>query len=211
MIDDYNKPGLQQAFESVFPIKGKDGSVLNFVDYTLGRPKYGIAECVDRGMTYAAPLRVKVQLEIRSTADDESEAELHEVREEDIYLGEMPLITPKGTFIINGAERVVVSQPAPLTRACFGIDTHPSGRRLVTSSIIPNRGAWLEFESDLNYVLSVTIDRRKKFTATTVMRAFGLTSDEDILSHFCEFEEVKVTSKPEKQTDWKTPRSRCDR
>ncbi|GMV65711.1 MAG: DNA-directed RNA polymerase subunit beta [Candidatus Omnitrophica bacterium] len=198
MIDDYNKPGLQQAFESVFPIKGKDGSVLNFVDYTLGRPKYGIAECVDRGMTYAAPLRVKVQLEIRSTADDESEAELHEVREEDIYLGEMPLITPKGTFIINGAERVVVSQLHRSPGPVFGIDTHPSGRRLVTSSIIPNRGAWLEFESDLNYVLSVTIDRRKKFTATTVMRAFGLTSDEDILSHFCEFEEVKVTSKTPK-------------
>ena len=198
VVEDYNKPGLRQAFESIFPIKGRDGSILEFVDYTLGRPKYSIPECVDRGMTYAAPLRVKVRLVVMGSGEDDSQPELVDVREEDIYLGEMPLITPKGTFIINGAERVVVSQLHRSPGPVFGVDQHPSGRRLVTASIIPNRGAWLELESDLNYVLSVVIDRRKKVTVTTLMRAFGLSQNEDILEKFCEFEEVKLTSRTPK-------------
>jgi DNA-directed RNA polymerase subunit beta len=195
LVEEYNKPGLRQAFESIFPIKGRDGSVLEFVGYTLGRPKYSISECVDRGMTYAAPLRIKVRLVVMGTGEDDGHPELIDVREEDIYLGEMPLITPKGTFIVNGAERVVVSQLHRSPGPVFGVDQHPSGRRLVTASIIPNRGAWLEFESDLNYVLSVVIDRRKKVTVTTLLRAFGLSADEDMLARFCEFEEVKLTSR----------------
>jgi len=195
LVEEYNKPGLRQAFDSIFPIKGRDGSILEFVDYNIGRPKYSLAECVDRGMTYAAPLRVKVRLVVMNPQEDKGEPELMDVREEDIYLGEMPLITAKGTFIINGAERVVVSQLHRSPGPVFGVDQHPSGRRLITGSIIPNRGAWLEFESDLNYVLSVVIDRRKKVAVTTLLRTFGLSSDEDILNQFCEFVEVKLTSK----------------
>ncbi|MCA9435443.1 MAG: hypothetical protein KC978_06635, partial [Candidatus Omnitrophica bacterium] len=155
LVEEYNKPGLQQSFESIFPIKGRDGSILEFVDYTLARPKFSVPECVDRGMTYAAPLRVKVRLVVMSPAEEDSQPEIIDVREEDIYLGEMPLITPKGTFVVNGAERVVVSQLHRSPGPVFGVDQHPSGRRMVTASIIPNRGAWLEFESDLNQVLSV--------------------------------------------------------
>ncbi|MCB9784134.1 MAG: DNA-directed RNA polymerase subunit beta [Candidatus Omnitrophica bacterium] len=195
LVEEYNKPGLQQSFESIFPIKGRDGSILEFVDYTLARPKFSVPECVDRGMTYAAPLRVKVRLVVMSPAEEDSQPEIIDVREEDIYLGEMPLITPKGTFIVNGAERVVVSQLHRSPGPVFGVDQHPSGRRMVTASIIPNRGAWLEFESDLNQVLSVVIDRKKKVPVTTLLRAFGASSDEDILNYFCEFKEVKLSGK----------------
>jgi DNA-directed RNA polymerase subunit beta len=198
LVEEYNKPGLRQAFESIFPIKGRDGSILEFVDYILARPKYTVAECVDRGMTYAAPLRVKVRLVVMASPDDDSQPEVVDVREEDIYLGEMPLITPKGTFVVNGAERVVVSQLHRSPGPVFGIDQHPSGRRLVTASIIPNRGAWLEFESDLNHVISVVIDRKKKVPVTTLLRAYGLSTDEDIFAKFCEFEEVKLSSKTPK-------------
>ncbi len=185
--------GLHQAFHSIFPIKGRDGSTLEFVNYTLGRPKYSVPECIERGMTYAAPLRIKVRLVVKSGKEDE--AEIVDIREENIYLGEIPLMTHRGTFIVNGAERVVVSQLHRSPGATFNVEMHHSGQRLIQGSIIPNRGAWLEFENDLNDVLSVIIDRRRKLPATVLLRAFGFSTDEDILKLFVGHKAVKVSGK----------------
>ena len=186
--------GLQQAFSSIFPIKGRDGSSLEFVNYTLGRPKYQVMECIDRGMTFSAPLRIKVRLVVKSGEGKEKgeDGEIIDIREEDIYLGEIPLMTHRGTFIINGAERVVVSQLHRSPGATFNVESHHSGQRLIQGSIIPNRGAWLEFENDLNDVLSVIIDRRRKLPVTVLLRAFGYSSDDEIMSLFVGHKDIKV-------------------
>lgn len=188
--------GLQQAFFSIFPIKGRDGSTLEFVEYTLGRPKYSMMECIDRGMTYASPMRIKLRLVVKAGGKEkEEDAQIIDVREEEIYLGEIPLMTDRGTFIINGAERVVVSQLHRSPGATFNVESHHSGQRLIQGSIIPNRGAWLEFENDLNDVLSVIIDRRRKLPATVLLRAFGYESDDDIMNLFIQSREVKVSAR----------------
>ncbi|MEW6235536.1 MAG: DNA-directed RNA polymerase subunit beta [Candidatus Omnitrophota bacterium] len=185
--------GLQQAFYSIFPIKGRDSSSLEFVNYNLGRPKYSVPECIDRGMTFAAPLRIKVRLVVKSGKEEASE--IIDIREENIYLGEIPLMTPRGTFIVNGAERVVVSQLHRSPGATFNVEMHHSGQRLIQGSIIPNRGAWLEFENDLNDVLSVIIDRRRKLPSTVLLRAFGYESDDEILSLFVNHKSIKLSAK----------------
>ncbi len=187
--------GLQQAFTSIFPIKGRDNSTLEFVNYSLGRPKYGVMECIERGMTYAAPLRIKVRLIIKKAAEKGEPEEIASIHEEDIYLGEIPLMTDRGTFVINGAERVVVSQLHRSPGAVFNAEPHHSGQVLVQGSIIPNRGAWLEFESDLNEVLSVIIDRKKKLPVTILLRAFGYSTDDEILDLFIERENIKISTK----------------
>lgn len=188
--------GLHQAFHSIFPIKGRDGSTLEYVEYTLGRPKYSVMECIDRGMTYAAPLRIKVRLVVKSGGKEkEEDATIVDIREEDIYLGEIPLMTNRGTFIINGAERVVVSQLHRSPGATFNVEMHHSGQRLIQGSIIPNRGAWLEFENDLNDVLSVIIDRRRKLPVTVLLRAFGYSSNDEIMSLFLQQKEIKVSGR----------------
>ena len=194
------KQGLQEVFESVFPIKGRDGSVLEFCGFSLGRPKYNVNECVDRGMTYAVPLRIKVRLVVKEAGSEDEDPEIIDVREEDIYLGEMPMMTGKGTFIINGAERVVVSQLHRSPGPFFQMETHPTGRQLISASIIPNRGAWLEFETDANGVISVLIDRKRKIPVTTLIRAFGFSTDEEILELFCETNTVKVNSRTSKKS-----------
>ncbi len=186
--------GLHQAFFSIFPIKGRDGSTLEYVEYTLGRPKYSVMECIDRGMTFAAPLRIKVRLVVKSGGKEkEEDASIVDIREEDIYLGEIPLMTSRGTFIVNGAERVVVSQLHRSPGATFNVEIHHSGQRLIQGSIIPNRGAWLEFENDLNDVLSVIIDRRRKLPVTVLLRAFGYSTNDEITGLFVQHKEVKVT------------------
>ncbi|MDX9755115.1 MAG: DNA-directed RNA polymerase subunit beta, partial [bacterium] len=188
--------GLQQAFSSIFPVKGRDNSALEFVNYTLGRPKYNVMECIDRGLTFAAPVRIKVRLVVRSGGKDkDEEGEIIDIREEDIYLGDIPLMTERGTFVINGAERVVVSQLHRSPGATFNVELHHSGQRLIQGSIIPNRGAWLEFENDLNDVLSVIIDRRRKLPCTVLLRAFGYSSDDEIMNLFIKCKEVKVSSR----------------
>ncbi|MBI1389824.1 MAG: DNA-directed RNA polymerase subunit beta [bacterium] len=193
--DRREEVGLQQAFMSIFPVKGRDGSTLEFVNYTLGRPKYSVMECIDRGMTFAAPLRIKVRLVVKQAEDKDAEPQIVDIREEEIYLGEIPLMTERGTFVINGAERVVVSQLHRSPGATFNVDSHHSGQRMIQASIIPNRGAWLEFENDLNDVLSVIIDRRRKLPATVLLRAFGFETDEDILNLFIEQKEIKVNAR----------------
>ena len=192
--------GLQEAFSSIFPIKGRDNSTLEFVCFSLGRPKYDMMECIDRGMTYSAPLRIKVRLVVRGGGKEKEEpSEIIDIREEDIYLGEIPLMTDRGTFIINGAERVVVSQLHRSPGATFNMETHHSGQRLIQGSIIPNRGAWLEFENDLNDVLSVVIDRRRKLPSTVLLRAFGHSTDEEIMSLFVASKDIKVSERNRNQ------------
>ncbi len=195
-LPDRRKPfGLEQAFRSIFPIKGRDNSVLEFVHYSLGRPKYSVMECIDRGMTFASPMRIKVRMIVKSGGKEKEETEIVDIREEDIYLGEIPLMTKRGTFVINGAERVVVSQLHRSPGTTFNVESHHSGHRLIHGSIIPNRGAWLEFENDLNDVLSVVIDRRRKLPVTVLLRAFGYSSDDDIMELFIGRRNMKATAR----------------
>ncbi len=174
--------GLQEVFLSTFPVSSPDGNYrLEYVDYSFGRPKYDLWECLNRSMTYAAPLRARFRLHT-----------LRETREQVVYLGEMPLMTPTGTFMINGDERVVVSQLHRSPGVCFEEEVHATGKKLCFARIIPSRGAWIEFEFDINDILYVYIDRRKKFLATTFLRALGYSEDEDILKCFDGIEEIKL-------------------
>ena len=177
--------GLHAAFQSVFPIQSYSGNAeLRYVEYRLGQPVFDVKECVLRGVTYAAPLRVKVRLVIY---DRESSAKkVKEVREQEVYMGEIPLMTENGTFIINGTERVVVSQLHRSPGVFFDHDrgkTHSSGKLLYSARVIPYRGSWLDFEFDPKDCVFVRIDRRRKLPATIVLRAFEYSS-EQILDMF---------------------------
>ena len=179
------KVGLHAAFHSVFPIESYSGNAqLQYVEYRLGQPVFDVKECVLRGVTYAAPLRVKVRLVIY---DRESSAKkVKEVREQEVYMGEIPLMTENGTFIINGTERVVVSQLHRSPGVFFDHDrgkTHSSGKLLYSARVIPYRGSWLDFEYDPKDCVFVRIDRRRKLPATIILRAFEYSS-EDILGMF---------------------------
>lgn len=168
--------GLQEALADISPIKDFTGNlVLEFLGSSIGEPKYSVSECKDRDVTYAAPLRVKVRL---------INAETGEIKEQDVFMGDFPLMTDKGTFIINGAERVVVSQLVRSPGVYFGEQLDPSGKKLFTATIIPNRGAWLEFETDVNDLLWVRVDRTRKVPVTALVRALGYVTDAEILSLF---------------------------
>ncbi|MBM7853818.1 DNA-directed RNA polymerase subunit beta [Desulfohalotomaculum tongense] len=168
--------GLREVFHDISPIQDFTGNlVLEFLDYTLGEPKYSVEECKERDVTYAAPLRVKVRLINKETG---------EVKEQEVYMGDFPLMTEKGTFIINGAERVIVSQLVRSPGVYFTETVDPSGKKLYGATIIPNRGAWLEFETDVNDHLFVRIDRTRKIPATVLIRALGYGSDQQILELF---------------------------
>ena len=159
------KEGLREVFQDVSPIQDFTGNlVLEFLDYTLGEPKYSVEECKERDVTYAAPLRVKVRLINKETG---------EVKEQEVFMGDFPLMTEKGTFIINGAERVIVSQLVRSPGVYFAETIDPSGKKLYTATIIPNRGAWLEFETDVNDHIFVRIDRTRKIPVTVLVRALG--------------------------------------
>ena len=174
------RQGLDAVFQDVFPIESFDGSCrLEYDSYSLGKPKYSIPECHSRGMTYAAPLKVKIRLMRNSV-----------VKEQEVYIGDLPLMTDVGTFIINGAERVVVSQLHRSPGVSLEQSFHASGKRIFSVRIIPHRGAWIEFESDINDVLYAYIDRRRKILATTLLRAIGFSSSADILKNIFETEEL---------------------
>ncbi len=163
------KEGLQEVFQDVSPIQDFTGNlVLEFLDYILGDPKYSVEECKERDVTFAAPLRVKVRLINKETG---------EVKEQEVFMGDFPLMTEKGTFIINGAERVIVSQLVRSPGVYYADTIDPSGKRLFTATIIPNRGAWLEFETDVNDHIFVRIDRTRKIPATVLVRALGRGSN----------------------------------
>ncbi len=178
--------GLKEVFEDVSPITDYTGNlVLEFIDYTLDpTPKYSVEECKERDTNYSAPLRVKVRLINKETG---------EVKEQDIYMGEFPLMTDQGTFIINGAERVVVSQLVRSPGMYYGMEHDKSGKELFNSTIIPYRGAWLEYDIDVNDVFSVRIDRTRKLPVTTLLRAMGLETNTQILELFGDDERLKVT------------------
>src|SRR5690242_16747560 len=192
--------GLQAVFKSVFPIADyNDNALLEFDSYHFGDPKYTVEECHDRGMTFAIPLKVTLRL---VAFDHDKEAKTKTIREQrgqEVYLGELPLMTEKGTFIINGTERVVVSQLQRSAGVFFDDDkgkTLASGKPLYSARVIPYRGSWVEFDFDANDLLHVRVDRRRKMYATAFLRAFWfleksvVLSDEEILGQFYEAEEV---------------------
>lgn len=184
--------GLQAVFNDIFPITDiHENFSLEFVHYTLGEPKYSIRECQERGMTYAIPLKATVRLVIRETTET-GEKRVKDIIQQVVYLGELPLITDKGTFIINGAERVIVSQLQRSYGVFFSEETHPNGKHLYSARIIPEHGIWLEFSLDINDVLFVHIDRKRKIPATLLLRALGYETNEKIYSLFYEFQEVKT-------------------
>ena len=188
--------GLQAVFNEIFPILDfSETNQLQFVSYSLGSPKYDINECQSRGFSYALPVKVRVQLVLREKDEDAGEnqpIEIKEIKENEVYMGEIPLMTENGTFIINGSERVIVSQLQRSPGATFGEDTHTSGQTLNTAKIIPYRGAWVEFEYDIKDLIYVRLDRRKKMFVTVLLRALGWETDETILKLYAKTERVKL-------------------
>src|SRR3990172_8207959 len=172
--------GLQAAFTSVFTIDDYNGpSRIEFIDYSIGHPKYDVFECLDRGMTYNAPLKVRVRLIVWEKDEKAGTKKVRDVREQEVYVGELPLMTGNGTFIINGTERVVVSQLQRSPGVIFTHDkgkTHASGKVLYSARVIPYRGSWLDFEFDAKDILYVRIDRRRKIPTTILLEAFGYTT-----------------------------------
>ncbi|MEJ2684739.1 MAG: DNA-directed RNA polymerase subunit beta [Candidatus Sulfobium sp.] len=185
-MEKRDESGLQAAFLSVFPISDyNETAEIEFTGYLVGEPKYSVRECLQKGTTYAAPIKISVKLN-QSEMDPGGKKRLKESREQEVYIGEMPLMTDTGTFIINGTERVVVSQLHRSPGVFFSHDkgkTHASGRLLYSARVIPSRGSWLDFEFDTKDILYVRIDRRKKLPATIVLKALGY-SNEDLLKTF---------------------------
>jgi DNA-directed RNA polymerase subunit beta len=190
--------GLQGVFRSVFPIKDfNETASLEFVSYTLGEPKYSVEECHERGMTFAAPLKVTIQLVIWDVDPETGARSIKNVKEQEVYFGEIPLMTDNGTFMINGTERVIVSQLHRSPGVFFDHDkgkTHASGKLLYSARIIPYRGSWIDFEFDPRDILYVRIDRRRKFHATVLLRALGMTT-EDLLNYYYRTDTILLDSR----------------
>jgi DNA-directed RNA polymerase beta subunit len=183
--------GLERVFNEIFPISDVNGNFsLEFVRYSLGEPKYEMEECMERDMTYAAPLKATLRLIVWETGADERRPK--DIIEKEVYLGDLPLLTPLGTFIINGAERVIVSQLHRSPGVVFEESTHPNGTKLFNARIIPFRGSWVEFTIDIHDVVSVHIDKKKKFPASALLRAVGYSRDADILGVFAREEGAKT-------------------
>ncbi len=178
--------GLREVFREISPIESFTGNLaLEFVDYRLeNTPKYSVEECKDRDTTYAVPMKVKVRLTNRETG---------EIKESEVFMGDFPLMTEKGTFIINGAERVIVSQLVRSPGVYYEQQFDKFGKRLISATVIPNRGAWLEYEEDSNDVVYVRIDRTRKVPITVLLRALGYSSDIQILDLLGEEEKLKAT------------------
>ncbi len=190
-----DKVGLQGVFKSVFPIRDFSGmSSLEFVRYSFGEVKYEVAECLQRGMTYEVPMKITVRLIVYDLDKDTGSQTIRDIKEQDIYFGTIPLMTDKGTFIINGTERVVVSQLHRSPGIFFDHDkgkTHSSGRLLYSARIIPLRGSWIDLEFDAKNIVYVRIDRRRKFPVTILLKALGYTN-QDLLNFFYERERITI-------------------
>ena len=183
--DWFLRKGLQEIFKDISPIQDFTGNlVLSFESFSLGEPKYDVEECKERDVTYSAPLRVSVRLINRETG---------EIKEQEVFMGDFPLMTETGTFIINGAERVIVSQLVRSPGAYFGETIDTTGKHLYNATVIPNRGAWLELETDANDVVSVRIDRTRKLPATVLIRALGYTTNEQIMELFNNDARIQAT------------------
>ena len=186
--------GLQAVFKEVFPIRDfSEVNSLEFVNYTLGTPKYTLQECVARGVTYQVSLTARIMLVLREADPDADEPHVVDIRESDVYLGEVPLMTENGSFIVNGSERVIVSQLHRSPGVIFLEKSLPTGRRTPTAQIIPYRGAWVEFEIDTKDQIYVRIDKRRKLPATVLLRALGWESDADILKLYAKTERLVLT------------------
>src|SRR5689334_14275632 len=188
--------GLELILKVLFTITDvHENFSLEFVRYSLGEPKYSVEECIERDMTYSAPLKATLQLVINEVVNDQKRP--RNIIEKEVYLGELPLLTPLGTFVINGAERVIVSQLHRSPGVVFEESTHPNGQRLISARIIPFRGSWVEFTVDIHDVIYVHIDKKKKFPATALLRAFGYGTNSDILRLFFATRELDLTKKRE--------------
>ena len=176
---------LKEVLADASPITNYNGNLeLTFTDYSLGEPKNSVERCRERDMTYAAPLNIHVHL---------YDSETSEIKETDVYMGDFPLMTENGTFVINGAERVIVSQLHRSPGVFFGQSMHTNGTKLYSARIIPFKGSWIEFATDINNVMYAYIDRKKKLPVTTLLRAIGFEADQQILEIFDLADEVKVT------------------
>jgi DNA-directed RNA polymerase subunit beta len=185
--------GLERVFNEVFPIADVNNKFsLEFVNYSLGEPKYSVEECIERDMTYAAPLKSTLRLVVWEETEEE-ERRPKDIIEKEVYLGDLPLLTDLGTFIINGSERVIVSQLHRSPGVVFEETMHPNGSKLFSARIIPFRGSWVEFTVDIHDVIYVHIDKKKKFPATALLRAFGFGRDEDVLRLFYTTRDLELT------------------
>src|SRR5438128_1869764 len=191
--------GLERVFKDVFPIQDVNGNYsLEFVKYGLGEPKYSVEECIERDMTYSVPLKATLQLVVMEEVGETVKTKRPKnIIEKEVYLGELPILTPLGTFVINGAERVIVSQLHRSPGVVFEESIHPNGQRLFSARIIPFRGSWVEFTIDIHDVIYVHIDKKKKFAATALLRAFGYGTNADILKLFYATKEIDITGKLE--------------
>jgi len=191
--------GLERVFKDLFPIQDVNGNYsLEFVKYALGEPKYTVEECIERDMTYSVPLKATLQLVVMEEVGEVTKTKRPKnIIEKEVYLGELPILTPLGTFVINGAERVIVSQLHRSPGVVFEESIHPNGQRLFSARIIPFRGSWVEFTVDIHDVIYVHIDKKKKFPATALLRAFGYGTNADILKLFYAVKEIDITGKLE--------------
>ena len=181
--------GLYKVFQEIFPISDtRNNFVLEFIDYFIDPPRYTTDECLDRGLTYSVPLKAKLKLYCTDPEHEDFDTTI-----QDVYLGTVPYMTPRGTFIINGSERIVVSQLHRSPGVFFGQSLHANGTKLYSARIIPFKGSWIEFATDINNVMYAYIDRKKKLPVTTLLRAIGFESDKDILDIFGLANEIKVT------------------
>ena len=177
--------GLVDILHDISPIKDFSGNLeLYFENFSLGEPKYGVEECKERDESYSAPMNVKVRLVYKDTG---------EIKESTVFMGDFPLMTETGTFVINGAERVIVSQLVRSPGVYYSVDIDPSGKKLYGTTVIPNRGAWIEYETDINDCIYARVDRTRKLPATVLLRALGLSSNEEIISVFGEHPYLMAT------------------
>jgi DNA-directed RNA polymerase subunit beta len=184
--------GIFRVFQENFPISdARNIFVLEFLDYFVDPPRYSIEECGERGLTYSVPLKAKLRL----SCNDEEHIDFQTIVQ-DVFLGNIPYMTPKGTFIINGAERVIVSQLHRSPGVFFAQSYHPNGTRIYSARVIPFKGAWMEFATDINNVMYAYIDRKKKFPVTMLLRAIGYDNDKEILKIFDLADEIDLSKKP---------------
>ena len=201
-IDQREDRGLESVFRSVFPIDAPKGKYkLEYHGYIISEPKYSEEECKERDLTYAAPLKARLRLVINEADEETGENRLKDIIQSEVFLGEIPLLTRKGTFIINGAERVIVSQLHRSPGVFFGDEIHPNGKRLFNARIIPYRGSWVEFTVDINDVMHVNIDRRRKLPVTILLKAMGFDPNLAILRLFHQEETVKISARTSKKDE----------
>ncbi len=206
-VEQRRDTGLQAVFKSVFPIKDFTGSAsLEFVSYRFGEVKHGVDECVHRGMTYETPVRITVRLVVYDVDKETGVSNIRDIKEQEIYFGTIPMMTDRGTFIINGTERVVVSQLHRSSGVFFDHDkgkTHSSGKVIYSSRVIPVRGSWIDMEIDPKDVVYIRIDRRRKFPVTLLFKAFGYTT-EDLLTYFYDSEKIYIHNDEESgKKEWR--------